>query len=542
MSYRLCPFILFCLSVKALKHGKHKEGTTRPDSSNTEKGDEALKRAKSKFTCQLCSKVFSRRDNYQRHLVTHSGERPYGCQQCGQSFAFLHKLVTHTRTHSSQRPFQCGRCGKCFIDTASLDQHACARTPPPLEPKHTCGVCGKSFISSSQLILHSRFHFAKGERLQTDVLPGNSSLKTNEHSHLSNECLLFNQSGQSSVVTRSRAESLVNRVLRSSSSEDKKMETLEDPGNCRLGSRSLRYNKRKKCYESESGRKSREGESEKICQSDLERNINYGSEDETETTSSPSSSVIKRTTASTTADDQIAQEVTDGDRDGYSRGRAGVRDDECNSSPQHDDKANHLNQDIPMNGRGGNDKDNSLMGPVSDMDKHSISKCSTQRDSDNQLILSQDIPMNCKGGDKDNPLLGPFSDKDKHTKGSIHHDRNKLSKAPAPDQAETLPQANSQAHSQAHPQALSQALSQAHPHGCEFCGVRFQFESHLRQHLQRHTGLKAFRCPQCPMACSSHVTLMIHQRRHRAKASTFPCQHCGKVSVCLCVCEGGRER
>jgi uncharacterized Zn-finger protein len=52
--------------------------------------------------CPECGKSFSRSCNLLRHLLVHSGARPYTCAQCGRSFSRNSHLLRHLRTHARE--------------------------------------------------------------------------------------------------------------------------------------------------------------------------------------------------------------------------------------------------------------------------------------------------------------------------------------------------------------------------------------------------------------------------------------------------------
>ncbi|GAB1604167.1 zinc finger protein 470-like [Argonauta hians] len=109
--------------------------------------------------CNLCGKVFSRRDNLERHLNNHQGEKLFFCEFCGKSFLRKSYLKLHHRIHSGERPFQCGVCGRSFTRDDHLLRHH--RSHQGYKP-YTCDVCGKALSRRDHLAVHRRIH--TGER------------------------------------------------------------------------------------------------------------------------------------------------------------------------------------------------------------------------------------------------------------------------------------------------------------------------------------------------------------------------------------------
>ena len=107
------------------------------------------------FTCEVCNKDFEIQSQLNRHMRTHTGERPYGCDVCGKKFLQKHHLSEHVRSHSNTRPFSCSTCGKAFAQSSTLKNHMQSHNPRSESP-HVCPNCGKTFTRSSGLRKHTK--------------------------------------------------------------------------------------------------------------------------------------------------------------------------------------------------------------------------------------------------------------------------------------------------------------------------------------------------------------------------------------------------
>lgn len=91
-------------------------------------------KAKDRYTCKFCAKVFPRSANLTRHLRTHTGEQPYQCKYCERSFSISSNLQRHVRNiHNKEKPYRCHLCERCFGQQTNLDRHL---------KKHDCDVNG----------------------------------------------------------------------------------------------------------------------------------------------------------------------------------------------------------------------------------------------------------------------------------------------------------------------------------------------------------------------------------------------------------------
>lgn len=98
--------------------------------------------------CTVCERKFSCRDSLKRHMMVHTGERPYVCSVCSKSFTNTFNLKTHSRRHTQEKPYKCEICGCAFGYPGVLKNH--------LEKVHKCKttstVSGRRYqIENAQL-------------------------------------------------------------------------------------------------------------------------------------------------------------------------------------------------------------------------------------------------------------------------------------------------------------------------------------------------------------------------------------------------------
>jgi uncharacterized Zn-finger protein len=106
--------------------------------------------------CERCAKLFSHPKSLLAHRKHHHGRGPpekrYACNFCPRRFPAPNHLERHVRTHTGERPFPCDLCEQRYSREDKLKEH---RLKAHQRWPYTCPVCPQGFKLVKQLVKHS---------------------------------------------------------------------------------------------------------------------------------------------------------------------------------------------------------------------------------------------------------------------------------------------------------------------------------------------------------------------------------------------------
>ncbi|XP_037822038.1 oocyte zinc finger protein XlCOF6-like [Lucilia sericata] len=105
------------------------------------------------FKCEMCTRTFSNKSNYEAHKLKHKTVQ-YNCDKCSKTFVTEHELGLHQRSHNG---YSCPICNMSFMKYESLRTHKESH----IETKNficTYKDCNKAFATKRRLGSHMRLH------------------------------------------------------------------------------------------------------------------------------------------------------------------------------------------------------------------------------------------------------------------------------------------------------------------------------------------------------------------------------------------------
>ncbi|XP_054447896.1 ras-responsive element-binding protein 1 isoform X2 [Pteronotus mesoamericanus] len=108
---------------------------------------EETKEEKSSYNCPLCEKICTTQHQLTMHIRQHNtdtGGADHSCSICGKSLSSASSLDRHMLVHSGERPYKCTVCGQSFTTNGNMHRHmkihekdpnsaAAAAPPSPLK-------------------------------------------------------------------------------------------------------------------------------------------------------------------------------------------------------------------------------------------------------------------------------------------------------------------------------------------------------------------------------------------------------------------------
>uniref|UniRef100_A0A336LRP4 CSON002251 protein n=1 Tax=Culicoides sonorensis TaxID=179676 RepID=A0A336LRP4_CULSO len=108
------------------------------------------------FPCEMCDKIFARKDYLKKHMICHDEIKRFKCEHCNRSYARNNALKFHVLTaHTTRQEFDCS-CGKTFSTSQSLARHQVTHSA---KKSLKCLICGLKSSRKDNLFRHIRtFH------------------------------------------------------------------------------------------------------------------------------------------------------------------------------------------------------------------------------------------------------------------------------------------------------------------------------------------------------------------------------------------------
>ncbi|KAM5156997.1 ras-responsive element-binding protein 1 isoform 2-T2 [Mantella aurantiaca] len=118
-----------------------------PPSNRIGRRNQESKEEKSSYICPLCEKLCNSQHQLTMHIRQHNtdtGGTDHSCSICGKALSSASSLDRHMLVHSGERPYKCSMCGQSFTTNGNMHRHmkihekdpnAAVTTSPPSPQK-----------------------------------------------------------------------------------------------------------------------------------------------------------------------------------------------------------------------------------------------------------------------------------------------------------------------------------------------------------------------------------------------------------------------
>ncbi|KAM6184906.1 ras-responsive element-binding protein 1 [Rhynchocyon petersi] len=100
--------------------------TKPPGPNRIGRRNQEAKEEKSSYNCPLCEKICSTQHQLTMHIRQHNtdtGGADHACSICGKSLSSASSLDRHMLVHSGERPYKCTVCGQSFTTNGNMHRH-----------------------------------------------------------------------------------------------------------------------------------------------------------------------------------------------------------------------------------------------------------------------------------------------------------------------------------------------------------------------------------------------------------------------------------
>ncbi|XP_041347438.1 zinc finger and BTB domain-containing protein 41-like isoform X2 [Gigantopelta aegis] len=105
------------------------------------------------YRCEICNFETNIPKRLEKHLATHTEDRPNICEHCGKTFKLANELNAHVQSHIFPEKFSCHICGKSFSSPFIVKDHI-ANIHLGHKKQFLCHLCCHVTADNRNLTLH----------------------------------------------------------------------------------------------------------------------------------------------------------------------------------------------------------------------------------------------------------------------------------------------------------------------------------------------------------------------------------------------------